>query len=331
MGALRRRIDGTLEALRATPGIAAAATSMTVPGVPFQYDIDLRIVEAPPDGPKQFTARDRIVSSGYFNALQIPVVAGTDCSDNPPTPTAVVNRAFQALYLPDRPASGSHVQEVTSRARARSATIVGVVGDAREQGLNEPPAPTIYWCSSAPNPTPVFLVRTRSEDSATMTETVRRRIREIEPTRAVYELRPLEQRLDDTLAEARLRTALLASFAMVAVSLAAVGLYGTLSYIVNMRRREIGLRMAMGALRGSTVMLFLKQGILVTIAGCVVGVWLSAALGRGLSGMLYGVTPLDVSTFAGVLALMIAIGALASVWPALRAARVDPVRALRED
>lgn len=331
MVALKRRVLATLEVLRATPGVASAATSMAVPGVPFQFDTELRIAEAPADDGTRITARDRIVSSGYFDALHIPVIAGTQCTDNDPAPAAVVNRAFEGLYLRGRTAIGSHVQEITSGPFAASGTIIGVVGDAREQGLNDPPAPTIYWCNHAPNPTPLFLVRSHSDNPAGIAAIIRRRVHEVEPGRAVYELMPLDQRLDDTLAENRLRTILLTSFALTAMSLAAVGLYGTLSYVVCIRRREIGLRMAMGALRGATVMLFLKQGILVTIAGCAVGVWLSAALGRGLSGMLYGVTPLDLSTFAAVLAVMIAIGALASVWPALRAARVDPVKALRED
>ncbi len=328
MAALKRRMLTTLETLRATPGVAAAATAVAVPGVAFQFNTELRVVEAPTEASTKVTARNRFVSSGYFDALAIPILSGTQCADDAPVQTAVINRAFEALYVPGRNASGSHVQDIAS---GRIGTIVGVSGDAREQGLNEPPAPTIYWCASAPNPMPVFLVRTQSNDPATMTETIRRTIRQIEPGRAVYELRPLAERLDDTLAENRLRTILLTSFAFTAVLLAAVGLYGTLSYIVSIRRREIGLRIAMGALRSTTLVLFLKQGIGVTIAGCVGGLWLSAAAGKGLAGMLYGVTALDPSTFAIVLGVMIAIGALASVWPAARAARVDPIQVLREE
>jgi len=331
MAALKRRVLTTLETLRTAPGVAAAATSMAVPGAPFQFDTELRIAEMPAEDRRRVTARNRIVSSGYFDALQIPVSSGAPCRDNEPASTAVVNRSFAGLYLAGRTAVGSHVQQVTSGPMVASGTIVGVVGDAREQGLNDPPAPTIYWCNNAPNPMPLFLVRTHGDDPAVIAETIRRRVHEIEPTRAVYELMPLEQRLDDTLAENRLRTILLSCFALTAVSLAAVGLYGTLSYIVNMRRREIGVRIAMGARRRTTVMLFLKQGIAVTAVGCVVGLWLSAAMGQGLAGMLFGVTPLDPSTFAAVIVLVIGIGALASVWPAVRAARVDPIQALRDE
>jgi putative ABC transport system permease protein len=142
---------------------------------------------------------------------------------------------------------------------------------------------------------------------------------------------PLVERLDDTFSENRLRTALLTSFAVTAVALAAVGLYGTLSYFVSMRRREIGVRMAMGARRGQIASSFLRQGFLVSLAGCIAGLWLAAALGRTMSGMLYGVSPLDVPTFAGVLLLTIVSAVLSSAWPALRAARVDPMRVLREE
>jgi putative ABC transport system permease protein len=332
MVALTRRMLATLDALRTTPGIAAAATSAAVPGVSFHYDTELQIIEAPADDTARITARDRFVSSGYFDALQIPVVAGSQCQDDATAPAAVVvNRAFERLYLKGRTAVGSHVQEIASRPMAPSATIIGVVGDAREEGLSEPVAPTIYWCNSAPNPTPVFLVRARADNAAGLADAIRRRVHEIEPGRAVYDLASLEQRLDDTLAENRLRTVLLTSFALTAISLAAIGLYGTLSYIVSMRRREIGLRIAMGALRRTTVLGFLKQGIGVTVAGCAAGVWLSVAMGRGLADMLYGVTALDRSTLAAVLTLVIAIGALASVWPAIRAARVDPIQVLREE
>jgi len=331
MGALRRRVVATLDALRATPGIAAAASSMAVPGAPFQFDTELRIVEAPTESNQTITARKRIVSSSYFDALRIPLIAGTDCATDAPERTALVNRAFEGLYFASRTAIGSHVQEITSGPVAASATIIGVVGDAREQGLNEPSAATIYWCNSAPNPTPLFLVRTHSENLAGIGDTIRRRAHEIEPGRAVYELIPLDQRLADTLTENRLRTVLLGSFAVTAIALAAVGLYGTLSYIVNIRRREIGLRIAMGALRRTTVMLFLRQGLAVTAVGCTAGLWLSVAMAQGLTGMLYGVTSLDASTFATVLVLVIAIGALASIWPAVRAARVDPIQVLREE
>ena len=164
-----------------------------------------------------------------------------------------------------------------------------------------------------------------------MAGTIRRKVHELEPRRSVYEMMPLADRLTDTFAENRLRTALLASFAAIAVALAAVGLYGTLSYFVSMRRREIGVRMALGARRQEIGASFLRQGLRVSLAGCVIGLWLAAAVGRTLAGMLYGISPLDAPTFAGVFLLVLMTAAAASFWPAARAARVDPIRVLREE
>jgi putative ABC transport system permease protein len=260
--------------------------------------------------------------------MQISLLAGEACPQEAATPSAVVNRRFAALYVPGVTPVGRHVEH--SNPFLPASRIVGVVADAREEGLNREPPAIVYWCHSAPVPAPLFLVRTRTEPMA-MAQTIRLKVHELEPRRSVYEVMPLEERLDDTFAESRLRTALLTSFAVTAVALAAVGLYGTLSYFVSLRRREIGVRMAMGAHRRQIASSFLRQGFLVSLAGCLAGLWLAAALGRAVSGMLYGVSPLDVPTFAGVLLLTIAVAVLSSAWPALRAARVDPMRVLREE
>src|SRR5215203_3157854 len=145
------------------------------------------------------------------------------------------------------------------------------------------------------------------------------------------EVNRLEDRLADTFAENRLRTTLLTAFAATAVLLAAIGLYGTLSYIVSMKRREIGVRMAMGALRSDIATMFLRQGLGVSLTGCAAGIALAAALGRALVGMLYGVSPLDAATFLGVVLLMGTIATISSAWPAIRAARTEPMRVLRDE
>jgi putative ABC transport system permease protein len=326
--ALSRRIDLTLESLRALPGIEAAATTLAAPGVPFEHQTEVRIVEGEATPNQKIMAGTRVVSPGYFATMQIPLLAGEACPQEAATSSAVVNRRFAALYVPGVTPVGRHVEH--SNPFLSAARIVGVVADAREEGLNREPPAIVYWCHSAPAPAPLFVVRTRTEPMA-LAETIRRKVHELEPRRSVYEVMPLEERLDDTFSENRLRTALLTSFAVTAVALAAVGLYGTLSYFVSMRRREIGVRMAMGARRGQIASSFLRQGFLVSLTGCIAGIWLAAALGRTMSGMLYGVSPLDLPTFAGVLLLTIVSAVLSSAWPALRAARVDPMRVLREE
>ena len=129
----------------------------------------------------------------------------------------------------------------------------------------------------------------------------------------------------------RLRTILLAFFALTAVSLACIGLYGTLSYLVNVRRREVALRLALGALRTQVVGQFLGLGLRVAATGCIAGLLLAAALGRLLAGMLYGVSATDVATLAGVVAIVLAVSVIAALIPAMRAARIEPMQALREE
>jgi putative ABC transport system permease protein len=208
--------------------------------------------------------------------------------------------------------------------------IRGIVGDAREEGMNREPGPTVYWCVSAPLPDPYYLVRTRAEPMA-MAEILRQKIHAIEPARSVFNISPLTEHLDDAFAENRLRTVLLAFFAVTAVSLACVGLYGTLNYSVNVRRREVGLRLALGALRGQIVKQFLLQGLSVSLLGCVAGWGLAAAFTRVLSGMLYGVSPTDAATLSAVVLQVLLVAAVASLVPAIRAARVEPMQVLRDE
>ena len=144
-------------------------------------------------------------------------------------------------------------------------------------------------------------------------------------------LTPLEARIDNAFAENRLRTVLLAFFAATAVSLASVGLYGTLSYSVNVRRREVGLRLALGAVRGQIVKQFLLQGLGVSFLGCVAGWFLATVFARVLSGMLYGVSPTDFTTLSIVVVLVLAVAAIASLVPAIRAAHVEPMQVLRDE
>ena len=164
-----------------------------------------------------------------------------------------------------------------------------------------------------------------------MVGALRSKIHQIEPARSVFDIVPLEDHLNDAFGEHRLRTILLTFFAVTAVSLACIGLYGTLSYSVTVRRREVGLRLALGALQGQIVKQFLLQGLTVTLLGCAAGWGLAAAFARLLSGMLYGVSPSDALTLATVVLLMLVVAASAALVPAIRAARLDPMQVLREE
>jgi putative ABC transport system permease protein len=275
-------------------------------------------------------AESRFVSPEYFATLQIPLLAGEPCRRQPlrAARDVMVNQSLAARYLSGRSSVvGLHLMEDGDRSRPPS-RIVGVVGNARERGLDREPGPTVYSCVSAPNPMPNFLVRTRGEPLA-VAQAVRLKMKELEPLRSVYDIASLEERIGDAFSENRLRTTVLVLFAATALSLACVGLYGTLSYVVSLRRREVGLRLALGAQRSEIIREFLGQGLRVAGVACLCGLVLSLAFTRVLSNMLYGVSASDAVTLSSVIAIVLVVAGLAALGPATRAALVDPMRVLR--
>jgi putative ABC transport system permease protein len=326
---LRQFTDRILETLRATPGVDAAAISVGAPGVPFRYQTELKLTEGRADTEPKIVAENRFVSASYFATMRIPLLAGEVCRETDGPPSVVVNRAFADAYFPGASVIGHHVQSL-NLGYSGAAEISGISGDARETGLDHLPVPTVYWCAPHAEPGTFFLVRTRNAPM-TMVETIRQQLHEIEPQRSVYDFAPLEQHFSDALAENRLRTILLTFFAATALSLACIGLYGTLSYNVNIRQREVGLRLALGALQGQIVKQFLLQGLGVSFLGCLAGGCLAAAFTRVLSGMLYGVSPTDSVTLSSVVLIVLAVAAVASLVPAIRAARVEPMNVLRDE
>jgi predicted permease len=328
MGALTRRIDTTLDTIRSIPGVEAAATAGSLPGVPALYQIEFRL-DGSLDPNRKILADARWVSWGYFDTTRIPLLQGESCRRGGPPSDVLVNRAFANLYLGGA-ALGHNIAAAAYNDFSTKGQIRGVVGDAREEGLNTAPVPTVYSCFSAPDPFPNFLVRTHGDPSG-LADTIRRSIHQLDPARSVYAIMPLEQHLDDATSGNRLRTILLALFAATAVSLASIGLYGTLNYLGRMRQREVGVRLALGAARSRILTQFLLQGLRVTLIGCIAGLALSLASGRLIAGMLYGVSPVDLTTYIAVLVLILAVATAASLLPAWRAARVDPVQILRQE
>jgi putative ABC transport system permease protein len=331
MKSVIQRIDRTLDGLRALPGVEAAATSAALPGVPGKYQQEYKI-DGKLDPGRRVLADSRWVSFGYFDVVRIPLMVGVGCrrSSGIKDLDIVVNRTFANLYMGGTSAVG-HVLEMAAPGDFTiKGTVRGIVTDAREQGLNEAPMPTVYSCYNAPNPFPNYLVRTHGEPMETA-DAVRRRIHELEPGRSVYAMIPLQAHLDESFSDNRLRTQLLSLFALTAVSLACVGLYGTLSYAGRVRQREVGVRIALGALRSQIAARFLRQGLQAAGLGCIAGVALALGFTRLLASMLFGVSPADPATYSGVVVFILLVAAIASLVPALRAAHVEPVKVLREE
>jgi putative ABC transport system permease protein len=327
---LLKRVDTALEQLRALPGVEASATTFSAPGVPTGFQVEFELVEGRDNQGARMVAESRVVSPEYFETLRIPLLEGALCRRQTRDATELmVNRAFADRYLAGRPSvSGIHL--ANPNANVPPGRIAGLVGDVRESGLNQAPGPTVYFCSSAQGPTPYFLVRTQG-DPAAIVQAVRLKLKELEPLRAVYDIAPLETRIGDAFEQDRLRTTLLSLFAATALSIACVGLYGTMSYAVSRRRRESALRLALGALRRDIVRQFLAQGLRVAGIACACGLVLSIIFARALSGLLYGVSPLDPVTLSSVVGIVLVVTTLAALIPAARAAFVQPMRALRED
>jgi putative ABC transport system permease protein len=173
---------------------------------------------------------------------------------------ALGNRTFASRYLTQGAGVGSHLAAAEQSIFMPMGETRGIVGDAREDGLNTPPLPTVYWCVSVPDPSPWFMIRTHGEPLA-LAQMICRKLHEIEPARSVFQVSPLQDHLDDSLAENRLRTTVLTFFAGTAISLACLGVYGTLSYIGRTRRREMGLRIAIGASRPQIVGALVARGL----------------------------------------------------------------------
>jgi putative ABC transport system permease protein len=330
MKRLTQRIDSTLDQLRAVPDVDAAATTATLPGVSGQPQLEFIRSEGEKDDRQKILAITRFVSSGYTQALRIPLLLGEGCRQGPNNQTMLVNRSFASRYFANGHAIGSHLQSAAGTTFLLSAEIRGIVGDAREDGLNTAPSPTVYWCVSAPDPSPWFLIRTHGKPMA-HTQTLRAKLHQIAPARSVFNVSPLADHIDDSLAENRLRTTVLAFFAGTAISLACLGLYGTLSYLGRMRRREMGLRLAIGATRAQIVAAILGQGLRIVAIGCLAGLAMGLAASHLLAGMLYSVAATDPETYVAIVLLVILVAVVACAGPALRAASTDPVQALREE
>jgi putative ABC transport system permease protein len=254
--------------------------------------------------------------------------------DSAPKPigSVIVNTAFASRYYPAMSPIGQQIVLDDDRAFGAMRTIVGVVADARQRSIAEPPRPTVF-IPHGQHPDmirPSLVVRTAMPDGA-VGSTIRDRLRAFDPQLVVLSIRPMDDVIASALSRPRFNLLLMASFAGVALLLSGLGIYGVLAYVVAERTREIGIRMALGARAADVVRLMLREGLASVAAGAGIGVAAALALGRLLRALLFGVTPLDPLSVIGAPALLAAIAAIACYLPTRRATRVDPIVALRED
>jgi len=325
------RHQRTLDALSDLPGVKSVAMSSGLPGVNPTWPREFQIAgERTPDATLQF-AGWRIVTAEYFRTLGLAIIAGQTCrmtTDPNQAYEALVNRSFADRYFRGRDPIG---RILSGGPIGNSAPrIVGVVANVKEDGANKDAAPVIYACGYLRFwPDSDVLIRTAG-DPAGMTKTVRQAIRAIEPSRPVYAVQALTDVMAGTRAQDRFRTVLLSLFSLMALTLAGVGLYGVMAYMVAQRTKEIGVRVALGARPGQILFMILYSGGKLTMAGAIAGIVLAVLATRFVGALLYGVGSFDTPTYLAMVTVLVTVALLACLIPARHATAIDPVRALRQ-
>jgi predicted permease len=309
--------------------VAAGGTTripLGSPNVPVSLRIEGRLVE-----PSQLPQVEyRRALHDYFSAMRIPVVRGRVFSDadRPGAPlVAVVNETLAARLFPGEEPLGQRVA-VGADPNEPWLTIVGVVGDIRHDGLDAVAPPELYLNYLTNPPLAPFVVIRTAGDPAALATSVRQLARTLDPTFALFEVKTMEAVRDASLAERRFTLLLVTAFGLVALLLAAVGVYGVVTLVVAERTTELGLRVALGAAPLGVARLVMAEALQVTAAGLLAGLVAAAGVARLMSTQLYAVAPLDPVTFTAVAATLGIAACAASIAPAWRAIRLDPVRAL---
>jgi len=276
-----------------------------------------------------------VVMPSYFEVMQIPLIAGRTFCEQDGTkgaPTIIINQAFARKYFPGENPLGKHIQaEFGDDVFQHSMrAVVGVVGDIKDRGLTADTEPQYYVPFAQAVITNPFLTIRTAGDSLALQDTLRATVRATDKSVPVYQVSTMEEYLSKSAAQPRFQTFLLTGFAGIALILAAIGLYGLLSYMVTQRTLEIGLRMALGAQRSDVLRMVIRRGFTLALFGVVAGIAIAAVATRLLSGMLYGIRATDPLTFAATAGLFLLVSIAASGVPAYRAARMDPMKSLRE-
>ena len=291
-----------------------------------------KILGRPEPPPGQDPGCDvRVADSGYFQTMGIPLLRGRNFSDieqREPRHVILINEALARTYFPDQDPLGQRL-DVNMFDTPAPAEIIGIVGNVRYDSLIDASPPAVYF----PHPDLTYsfmtlVIRTDGDPSA-IAPAVQREIRALEPNQPVSDVRTMNQVMSDYVARSRFNTLLLGLFAGLATLLSAVGIFGVMNYSVALRTRELGLRLAVGAQPRQVLLLVLKQGFWLTLVGVVIGLAAAFALTRLLSGLLFGVAAVDVTTFATISLLLVVVSLLACYLPARRAMRIDPLSALR--
>jgi predicted permease len=321
---LYRRLDQRISSL---PGVKAQGS---VSSLPFTSSVGWGGIDVEgftPQPGQELQVDQRQATTDYFRTMEIPLLKGRFFSDYDTMPNAqrvvLVDEKFAQRFWPRDDPVGKHVW----RDPKKQFTVLGVVGTVKQYGLEVDGRIVVYW----PALDSEYLVARTSSDPAAAAGAIVREMHALDPTTPVYDIRTMQDRMSDSLARQRFSAIMLGAFAAFAMVLAAVGVYGVMSYLVTQGTHDIGVRIALGAQRSSIVKLVVRQGMELAIAGIVAGLIGAAALTRVIASLLFGVSATDLVTFSAVPLILAAIALVATYVPARRATRIDPMVALREE
>jgi putative ABC transport system permease protein len=321
------------ERLAALPGVKAAGTTSVLPLSDNFDGRGLLVEDHPKPRGEEISVDLYIATPGYLRAMEIPLLKGRaiteqDTSDS--FKVALINKTMADQLWPNQDPLGRHISFPSDQKNPKPwRTVVGVVHDVTQTGLDKKASMQIYVPHSQfPQSVSTIVVKTDMEPTA-MTTAIRREILALDKDQAVFNVTTLEQLMGESILLRRFVMLLLLAFAALALALAAIGIYGVISYVASQRTHEIGIRMALGAQAGDILKLIIGNGMALALIGVVAGLAGAFAITRLMAGLLFGVTATDAVTFASVSAGLIAIALLACYIPARRATKVDPLVALR--
>ena len=319
--------------LRALPGVVSAGAADRIPFGGVQGGSNLVVVgrQADPKSPQPMLRPSRILP-GYFESLGVPLLRGRNFTPADTTgapPVAIIDEATARRFFPN--GEDPIGRQITGVEPGLTSTIVGVVGPVKRRDLSAEPEMSVYHAATQQaGARMTFMVKT-ANDPLAMVPAIGQVLAELDPLLPLARTVTMEQRISDSLARRRLSMQLMLFFGLVALLLAATGLYGVLSYVVNQRRREVGIRIALGAHQGQVIALVARQGLLPVALGIAAGLGISMAAARLLTAALYELSPNDPVVYASIAGLLVLTAITAIAVPARRAATVDPVIALREE
>ncbi|HET6973964.1 MAG TPA: ABC transporter permease [Pyrinomonadaceae bacterium] len=320
--------------MKTVPGVRDVSVVSNVPLSENDIEVSFQIEGREPYKPGEEAVADYTVAGNdYFRTMDIALLRGrvfTD-SDTANAPSVmVISKAFAKVYFPNEDAIGKRI--ILDGPNKTPREIVGVVDDVRRKGLDSDVQPEMYFSYvQRPERRLNLVLRSTTEDASQLTPAARAEVKAFNPRQIIWRAQTLEQMLSTSVAPRKFNMMLLGIFAGVALVLAAVGLYGVMSYSVSWRTQEIGIRMALGAKRTDVLRMVVRQGMTMTLIGLALGLVGVIALSRVMVGLLYGVSPTDPLTFTGVSIVLLLVALLACLIPARRATRVDPIVALRSE